>query len=163
LNLDGLIASPSPDFPPLVVLNASEKRDNGFDIHAGMSELSRILYLRPSLVASGYKHAPSYSARTFLELMLIARKDNWPGYFGSPRLATASRGAKIYERQSARMIRTATEILDGKDPMSYKRFADLSLSDPGELKVAKDSKKRDEEIRKRQSEWLRKNKIPIDQ
>jgi hypothetical protein len=92
-------------------------------------------------------------------LIEIAKGDSWLGYFGSPRLATASRGAQIYRRNSAQMIDTALKILDGLDERTVPRFADESLSDPGEFAISLGSIKRDEEIEKRQREWLRKKKL----
>jgi creatinine amidohydrolase/Fe(II)-dependent formamide hydrolase-like protein len=159
VNLTGLLPKPSANLPPFPILTDKEREENGLDIHAGMSELSRILYIRPDLVDASYKTARPFSADSMESLVQIAKADSWLGYFGSPRLATASRGAQIYRRQSAQMIDTALKILDGLDERTVPRFADESLSDPGEFAISLGSIKRDEEIEKRQREWLRKKKL----
>jgi creatinine amidohydrolase/Fe(II)-dependent formamide hydrolase-like protein len=159
VNLDGLLPKPIADLPPLPTLSEKEQEENGFDIHAGMSELSRILYIRPDLVDSSYKTARPFSASSMESLVQIARGDSWLGYFGSPRLATASRGAQIYRRQSLQLIDVGLKILDGLDERTIPRFANESLSDPAEFAVSKGSIKRDEEMESRQREWLRKKKL----
>lgn len=159
VNLDGLLPKPAADLPPLPTLTQKEQEENGLDIHAGMSELSRLLYVRPEFVDFSYKNARPFSARSMESLIQIATGDSWLGYFGSPRLATVSRGAQIYRRNSAQIIDTALKILDGLDERSVPRFADESLSDPGEFAVSKGSIKRDEEVEKRQRDWLRKKNL----
>lgn len=159
VNLDGLEPKPSADLPPFPTLTEKEQEENGLDIHAGMSELSRMLYVRPDLVDPTYKNARPFSARSMESLVQLAMGDSWLGYFGSPRLATTSRGAQIYRRRSAQLIDLALKIIDGLDERTVSRFADEALSDPGEFAVSKGSIKRDEEIEKRQRDWLRKKNL----
>ncbi len=159
VNLDGLEPKPTTDLPPSPILTEKEREENGLDIHAGMSELSRILYIRPDLVDSDYKTARPFSARSMESLVEIAKGDSWLGYFGSPRLATTSRGAQIYRRRSTQLIDLALKILDGLDERTVPRFADEALSDPGEFAISLGSIKRDEEIANRQRVWLRKKKL----
>ncbi len=159
VNLDGLLPKPAADLPPPPTLTQKERKENGLDIHAGMSELSRILYVRPDLVDFSYKTTRPFSADSMEDLIQMAKKDSWLGYFGSPRLATASRGSQIYRRQSVQMIGTAIKILDGLDERTIQRFSDESLSDPGESAISSDSIKRDAEIEKRQREWLRRKNL----
>ena len=159
VNLPGLLPKPAADLPPLPTLTEKEREENGLDIHAGMSELSRILYIRPDLVDFSYKTARPFSADSMESLVQIAKADSWLGYFGSPRLATASRGAQIYRRYSVQMIDTALKILNGLDERTITRFAGESLSDPGEFAVSLGSIKRDEEIERRQQEWLRRKQL----
>ena len=159
VNLDGLLPKPAADLPPQPTLTEKEQEENGLDIHAGMSELSRLLYIRPDLVDFSYKTARPFSARSMESLVQIAKGDSWLGYFGSPRLATVSRGAQIYRRYSTQMFDTALKILDGLDERTVPRFADESLSDPGEFAVSRGSIKRDEEVEKRQQDWLLKRNL----
>ncbi|MEO6655133.1 MAG: creatininase family protein, partial [Pyrinomonadaceae bacterium] len=158
-NLEGLSPKPTADLPAFPTLTEKEQEENGLDIHAGMSELSRILYVRPDLVDISYKTARPFSARSMENLVEIAKGGSWLGYFGSPRLATASRGAQIYRRQSVQSIDTALKILNGLDERTVTHFADESLSDPGEFAVSKGSIKRDQEVEKRQQDWLIKKNL----
>lgn len=157
VNIEGLAPSASSNLPPVPPLTKAQEDENGLDIHAGLSELSRLLSTAPELVDPAYKNAPPFTAHSMLGLVQIAKADSWPGYFGSPRLASASRGEQIYARNSSQSIELALGILDGLDERTIARFADESLADPGEYAVAKGSMKRDEAIEKRQRAWLRKN------
>lgn len=159
VNLDGLEPQPSADLPPFPIVTEEEQEENGLDIHAGMSELSRMLYVRPDLVDPTYKNARPFAARSMESLVQLATGDSWLGYFGSPRLATASRGAQIYNRRSAQLIGLALQIIAGLNERTVPRFADEALSDPGELAVSKGSVKLDEEIERRQRDWLRKKNL----
>ena len=67
----------------------------GLDVHAGVSETSVNLALRPELVHPGYKKLPSRAGRTFGELQAIATKPGWEGYFSSPASATAAYGRDV--------------------------------------------------------------------
>lgn len=159
VNIDGLEPVPGSNLPPSPVMTKEEKDENGLDIHASMSELSRMLSTFPDLVDSGCKNARPFSAQSLQGVVQLAKSDSWLGYFGSPRLASASRGAQIYDRRARQLIQLTMQILDGLDKRTVARFADESLADPGEYAVAKSSIKRDEAITKRQQDWLRKKKL----
>jgi creatinine amidohydrolase len=96
-------------------LTAEEKAENGFDVHGGMSETSRVLVTRPDLVRQGYKAAKAFSGRDWLELTTRGDTPGWPGYFGSPRLATAARGEAILRRFVEDAAGHALGLLDGAD------------------------------------------------
>jgi creatinine amidohydrolase/Fe(II)-dependent formamide hydrolase-like protein len=66
--------------------------EDGFAPHAGAGEQSNLLFVRPDLVRPGYAHAQPLTGRNWADLARIARADDWPGYFGSPRLATREYG-----------------------------------------------------------------------
>jgi creatinine amidohydrolase/Fe(II)-dependent formamide hydrolase-like protein len=104
------------------VMTPAEKAADGLSLHAGMDEHSLMLYLRPDLVAPGYKDAPSVAGANYAEAFAVARKPGWPGYLGAPSLATAAFGERIWNAFSAATVKTAVEILDGKDPAGYPRY-----------------------------------------
>lgn len=131
------------------VLSAKQLAEDGFSIHAGADEQSAILFLKPELVPEGYKSAPSLTGTNFGDLVNIAKREGWPGYFGAPRFATAALGAMEFARSSENLNATALKILDGMDPRKIARWADQVGT---ELKY-------DEAIEKRESDWLKKNKI----
>ena len=70
------------------------------------------------------KHAPPQRGGDFGELVELARRDNWPGYFGSPRLASAALGKKAWKTYCAKVAERALHILDGQDPRQFPRYAD---------------------------------------
>jgi hypothetical protein len=83
-------------------VDPAEAAENGLDIHAGKTETSDILFIRPDLVAPGYRTARSLPGKTFDDLVRIAEAPGWPGYFGAPKQATAAEGqARIRARSKA--------------------------------------------------------------
>ena len=107
-----------------VFLTAQERVEEGLNVHGGADEHSQILFLRPDLVADGYRQATSIIDSNFEDLYRIAAGDGWPGYFGAPRLASSAMGAEEFKRQSRKLIEMTQQILDGLDPRKILRFAD---------------------------------------
>jgi hypothetical protein len=104
------------------VMTPAEKAADGLSLHAGMDEHSLMLYLRPDLVAPGYKDAPSVAGANYAEAFAVAQQPGWPGYLGAPSLATAAFGERIWRSFSEATVKTAVEVLDGKDPGTYPRY-----------------------------------------
>ncbi len=103
----------------------AEKKEDGASLHGGMDEHSLILHLKPELVSPGYKTAPAVTGQTTTESFEQARKPGWPGYLGSPRLATAALGEKIWKAFAAAASDQTLKILDGADPSAIPRYADI--------------------------------------
>jgi creatinine amidohydrolase len=75
--------------------SADEISSFGMDVHAGVSETSGMLALRPDLVRSNYKALPSQAGRSLEQLREIARTPGWQGYLSSPAKATAEHGRAV--------------------------------------------------------------------
>jgi creatinine amidohydrolase/Fe(II)-dependent formamide hydrolase-like protein len=86
------------------------KQEEGLPIHSGMDETSWVLHLKPTLVKRGWQQAPPHGHADMERLTAIARDPTWPGYFGSPRLATAAHGAAIWKAIDAETTKTALAI-----------------------------------------------------
>jgi creatinine amidohydrolase/Fe(II)-dependent formamide hydrolase-like protein len=99
-----------------------QKQADGLSLHAGMDEHSLMLYLRPDLVARDYREARSVSGATYDEAFAAARHEGWPGYLGAPQFATAALGKRIWTSFAAAAVKTALDILDGRDPATYPRY-----------------------------------------
>jgi hypothetical protein len=67
----------------------------GLDVHAGVSETSAMLALRPDLVPDSYKNLPPQVGHTRAELQATAHKPGWQGYLSSPARATAAYGHAV--------------------------------------------------------------------
>jgi creatinine amidohydrolase len=104
------------------VMTPEEKRADGLSLHAGMDEHSLMLYLRPELVSTAFRQAPPVAGATYAEAFAVALRPDWPGYLGAPHLATAAFGERIWRAFSDATIKTAVEILDGKDATTYPRY-----------------------------------------
>jgi creatinine amidohydrolase/Fe(II)-dependent formamide hydrolase-like protein len=69
----------------------------GMDVHAGVSETSQMLAVRPDLVRPVFKSLPSQAGRSLEELHQIATTSGWQGYLSSPAKATAAYGRAVKE------------------------------------------------------------------
>jgi creatinine amidohydrolase/Fe(II)-dependent formamide hydrolase-like protein len=126
-----------------------EQRDD----HAGASETSTMLFLRPDLVSPAYKNAKPLPARDQKHRIEIAKLSNWPGYWGSPGFASAAAGATQWRINSTRWVELALKILDGFDYRQMKRLGDeIGV---GEGSIGKTNRQHNQEIEKKQQEWLK--------
>lgn len=155
VHLTGVIP-PNPQRVDLGLSN-EERDENGFDVHGGMDETSRILFIRPDLVSPGFVQAAAHAGRGWSDLVEIGRRDGWPGYFGSPRLATAARGAMLMKARSKELTDLALAILDGLDPRQLQSRLDVgafAASDPGRARYEAESKHHEAEIEGKKRAWL---------
>ena len=134
--------------------------ENGFTVHGSLIEHSVIMALRPDLVPSTIRNAPSITGRDFPDLVRLARMRNWPGYFGAPRYASPAIGRAVLEIENAARVAVALRILDGADERTMPRFAVARARIPGVAAVWDSSKKHDAAIEARQREWLARQRIP---
>jgi creatinine amidohydrolase/Fe(II)-dependent formamide hydrolase-like protein len=104
-------------------LDPTQAAENGLDVHAGRMETSDILFLRPDLVAPGYRAAPSFPGQEHEDLVRIAQAPSWPGYFGAPKQATAAEGQLRVQRQSNVAADYMWRIVEGADEREIPRYA----------------------------------------
>jgi len=151
VNLGGFLA------PQRKSDSEEEQREDAGSSHAGTSETSLILFLRPDLVSSAYKNAQPLPAPDRETHVSVAKANDWPGYWGSPRLATAAAGAARWKASSSRWAELALKILDGFDYKGMKRLGDeigLNASSG-----AKNFSQHNQEIETKQQEWLEKKRV----
>lgn len=133
-----------------------EWAEDGLSVHAGVSETSRILFLRPALVDPNYITAPSYSAQRPEDLTRIAASADWPGYFGSPRLARADLGAQELRARASALIEFVIKILDGLEYGLLPELGEAGGRGPGFATLDETIEKHAQELQRRQHGWLRK-------
>jgi len=129
--------------------------EDGFSIHAGMAETSSMLFLVPRLVDTGYKNAVPFTGKDMESLVEIGKKADWPGYFGSQRIASASFGEKAWKDNVADFSKLALDILDGKvSADTIQRFGDFMKQSKTDVML--DSLSLNEEARRKslQQNWL---------
>jgi creatinine amidohydrolase/Fe(II)-dependent formamide hydrolase-like protein len=129
-----------------------QQRQDGLAEHATMTETSLILALKPEAVSSDYKSAVPYSGASIEELEKIASTKEWPGYFGSPALASASLGREMYEQWVKRGNELVTTILAGGDYRKLPRFGDVYSDDPADAAAANVNQR----LESQHKAWLRK-------
>jgi creatinine amidohydrolase/Fe(II)-dependent formamide hydrolase-like protein len=159
VNLTGIMSLRPPREELPKMLTEKEVQEEGFAVHADAIETSEILFLRPDLVSPAYKFAPANTGRNMDDLVLIAKADGWQGYFGSPRLASAALGAKVWKLYSSRIIDHALKILDGYDYRQLPRYSDVLAKDPTNITIDKAFIEHEQQLESKQSEWLKKKKL----
>ena len=141
----------------LATLSDAEKKEEGVSLHAGMDETSLLLYLRPELVAPTYKGAPVVTGHSLKDSFEVAKAMDWPGYLGSPRLATARLGEVIWKSFVAAAVEHAVKILDGVEPEKFQRYADLLEKNPLYQGWIKEAAAHAERLEAKQQAWLGKH------
>lgn len=145
---------------PNLNLSESERKEIGvMDDHAGFEETSRLMFLRPDLVDPGYGKVRSLAANHPAELFRVARATNWPGYVGSPRLATAAHGARLQQYRAIQNSVLALAILDGLDEREIPRYSRLMLNDKTVVNALEGATKYETEVERKQQEWMTKTGI----
>jgi creatinine amidohydrolase/Fe(II)-dependent formamide hydrolase-like protein len=71
-------------------------------VHGGLSETSRVMYVRPNLVSSERVKATPSVTTPPAQLVSTATAPGWPGYFGAPRHASAALGKAFTTRRPNR-------------------------------------------------------------
>lgn len=152
VNLPGLLL---PSSEPQGERSAKVREEEGaFEVHAGMSETSRILFLRPDLVPAGVGTAAPLTANRPADAVSIARQPGWAGYIGSPRLATASYGAREMRRRADEYERAALSILDGADAYAMRRLSDVAFGNPDVAAIERGTQAHEDALARQEKDWL---------
>jgi creatinine amidohydrolase len=133
------------------LLTAEQQREDGFTVHAGAEEHSQILYLRPDLVPAAIRNAAPITATSAADMVRLGTGPDWPGYFGSPRLASAAQGARVFAACGDTVVDTGLKILDGLNHRSLPRFP-VRVADP----ITDNSLAYERQVDAKQRNWLRK-------
>lgn len=139
---------------PPVLLDEEEWIEHGVAIHSGAIETSELLFVQPGLVADDYTDAVPHRAETTSELLTLAENAGWQGYFGSPRLASASDGAKSISNRTESIIELALHILDGFDWTGLPTRDSLADTDIAFRALRDNNSARTNREKLRQEQWL---------
>lgn len=138
-------------------MSDKEKAEDGASLHGGADEHSLILHLKPELVSPEYRQAAPIAGKTSKDSFDAARKPNWPGYLGSPRIATAKLGETIWRAFALAASEQAVKILDGADPSQIRRYADiLEKNALYQTNWITPANARDLQLERKQQDWLSK-------
>jgi creatinine amidohydrolase/Fe(II)-dependent formamide hydrolase-like protein len=100
---------------------ADERASFGLDVHAGVSETSQMLAVRPDLVRPVFKSLPSQAGRSLEELRQIATRPGWQGYLSSPAKATSTYGHAVKEWWIAGFTDLILRAVRGEDMFVRRR------------------------------------------
>jgi creatinine amidohydrolase/Fe(II)-dependent formamide hydrolase-like protein len=96
----------------------------GLDIHAGVSETSGMLAVRPDLVDPSYRMLPRQVGHSFDELRDIAGAPGWQGYLSDPARASASHGEAIESWWIEGFTNLIVRAVRGENMQGRPRFPD---------------------------------------
>ena len=83
---------------------------------------------------------------------------SWPGYFGSPRVATAAQGARLHRATTDAAVAYVVKILDGLDPRDIPRLGDAARNNPENVAIDSDAQRREMDVLRKQEDWLARQK-----
>jgi creatinine amidohydrolase/Fe(II)-dependent formamide hydrolase-like protein len=142
--------------------------------HGGWGETSTLLFLEPALVSSAHRDALDVktlpqtrrgSGADLDAMVKAAESPDWPGYFGSPRLASPALGAEGIRRQETYARLLTARILDGLDPRTLKRseetsFGELARASPAYQRQVQAYQERERARSERHQQWIREHSRP---
>ncbi len=132
----------------------SELASFGMDVHAGVSETSGLLAVRPDLVRSRYKTLPSRVGRSHSDLREIASTPGWQGYFSSPARAHARYGRAIEAWWVEGFADLMVRAVRGEDLRAHPRIPDALPADPSVREVFEHSLDNDRAFEQQLQNWL---------
>lgn len=155
VNLTGVVhPDPVAQSPRYSERDANE---DGLAIHAGLGETSWMLHVRPDLVRSDHVTATAVTVKRWREYESVTKDENWPGYFGTPRLATVATGRDLMTAWASNVADLAVKIIDGLDPAQLEHVADGR--NPAIRRLDRFITERAALMREQQAEWLERNDI----
>lgn len=126
----------------------------GRDPHAGVSETSGMLAIRPDLVRSLYRTLPDYRVENRSEMRDVASRPGWPGYFSSPARATAAYGREVEEWWVAGMTGLILQAVRGENLLTRSRWPEPLQSDPEHDQIVEQALQPEREFETKFERWL---------
>ena len=110
--------------------SAADLQSFGRDQHAGVSETSGVLFIRPDLVDPAYRSLPSQRVENRTEMIATASKPTWPGYFSSPGRATSAYGRDVEGWWISGMSKLILSAIGGENLRVRPRWPEPLQADP---------------------------------
>jgi creatinine amidohydrolase len=132
----------------------------GRDPHAGVSETSGMLAIRPDLVRSLYRSLPDYRVENRSEMRDTASRTGWPGYFSSPARANAAYGREVEGWWVEGMTDLILQAVHGENLRTRPRWPEPLQNDPEDAQIAEQVLQPEREFEMKFERWMgeRRNK-----
>ena len=138
--------------------SSADRAGFGNDPHAGVSETSGVLAIRPDLVRSSYRNLPDYRVSNRGEMIDMASKPGWPGYFSSPARATAAYGRDIEEWWVGGVASLILKAVHGEDLRTRPRWPEPLEADPVHDRILERALGPEREFEAKFERWLDQHK-----
>jgi creatinine amidohydrolase len=104
--------------------SADELASFGLDLHAGVSETSGMLAVRPDLVDSSYRTLPRQVGQSLDDVRDVAGAAGWQGYLSDPARASAAHGHAIESWWIEGFTNLIVRAVSGESMAGRPRFPD---------------------------------------
>ena len=158
VHLVGLKSVTADGEAPMKLANDADRRADGFTVHAGLSESSRVLFARPDTVRPSLFTARPLTAKDFADMVALGKTDAWSGYWGAPAASSAWLGAALMGQSARLLAGTVDAILNGRPWPAEPFFTEASM-DPADVDISRALEAREQVLVARQREWLRKKGV----
>jgi creatinine amidohydrolase/Fe(II)-dependent formamide hydrolase-like protein len=139
---------------PRDIFTSAQRTEEGVSPHADGDEHSRVLFLRPDAVAADWKTAPPLVARSMDDVVAIARRGDWPGYFGTPGIGNASAGSRGMNAIAQSAVDAVRRLLGGEDLDQLPRAADQAAGNAAFKRLSDASLDHERQMEEKQRAWL---------
>jgi len=126
----------------------------GQDPHAGVSETSGLLAIRPDLVRTTHRTLPSYRVENRTDMRDVASRSDWPGYFSSPARATVEYGRDVEAWWIDGMTDLILQAVRGENLLRRPRWPDAMQSDPEYGAIIESVRQPEREFEQKLDRWL---------
>ena len=130
----------------------------GRDVHAGVSETSGMLAVRPDLVRPNFRSLPDVRADSLKESRDAATKPGWQGYFSSPAKANAAYGRDIEAWWVEGMTDLVLQAVRGEDLSTRPRWPAPIQDDPSYPQVVEGILGHERQFELELERWLARRK-----
>jgi creatinine amidohydrolase len=134
--------------------SAADLTSFGADVHAGVSETSAVMAVRPDLVRSIYSTLPTLRADNMKGRQELARKPDWPGYFSAPARARADYGRDIEAWWVEGMTDLILQALRGENLFARPRWPAPLQNSPEYTEVVEGALAPEREFERELERWL---------
>ena len=134
--------------------SAADLASFGADLHAGVSETSAVMAVRPDLVRSTYKTLPALRADTMKERQELVRKPGWPGYFSAPARARADYGRDIEAWWVEGMTDLILQAVRGENLFGRPRWPAPLQNSPEYAEVVESALAPERDFERKLERWL---------
>ena len=126
----------------------------GMDIHAGVSETSGMLAVRPDLVRSSYRSLPNYRVANRADMRDMASRPGWPGYFSSPARASAEYGREVEGWWVEGITDLILQGVRGENLLTRPRRPGPLQNDPEYVQIVEQALQPEREFEMKFERWL---------
>ena len=155
VHLSGLKMVSEQSEAPMALAAEADRNADGFTVHAGLSEASRVLFARPESVRASLFAASPLTGKDFADLVRLGKTDAWSGYWGAPAGSSAWLGAALMGQSARLMGEVADAVIEGRPWPAEPFFTERTMG-AEDIAISRAIEARERTLVARQRAWLQK-------